>query len=120
VVFVEPSISALPWVEAVDEGFLVDDDGRTFVLREARYEGVGSHSAADGAILAPMPGKVIAVDVSEGQAVEAGQRLLVLEAMKMEHALTAPFGGTVAELAVSEGSQVQVEAVLAVVEPRQG
>jgi 3-methylcrotonyl-CoA carboxylase alpha subunit len=64
-----------------------------------------------------MPGKVIAVDVSEGQAVEAGQRLLVLEAMKMEHALTAPFAGTVTELSVSQGSQVQVEAVLAVVEP---
>ena len=74
-------------------------------------------SAADGAILAPMPGKVIAVDVSEGDAVTAGQRLMVLEAMKMEHALTAPFDGTVAELAASEGGQVQVEAVLCIVEP---
>ncbi len=45
-----------------------------------------------------------------------GQRLLVLEAMKMEHALTAPFDGIVAELSVSEGSQVQVEALLARVE----
>ncbi len=75
--------------------------------------GTGHHSAHDGDILAPMPGKVIAVDVAEGDAVEAGQRLLVLEAMKMEHALTAPFAGTVAELSVSEGSQVQVEALLA-------
>ncbi len=57
--------------------------------------GTGQASAADGAIIAPMPGKVIAVDVSEGQAVTAGQRLLVLEAMKMEHALTAPFDGVV-------------------------
>ena len=63
-----------------------------------------------------MPGKVIAVDVAAGQAVSKGQRLLVLEAMKMEHALTAPFDGTVAELAVSEGQQVQVEALLAKVE----
>jgi 3-methylcrotonyl-CoA carboxylase alpha subunit len=60
-----------------------------------------------------MPGKVIAVDVTEGQVVEAGQRLMVLEAMKMEHALTAPFAGTVAELAAHEGQQVQVEALLA-------
>ncbi len=42
---------------------------------------------------------------------------MVLEAMKMEHALTAPFDGTVTELSASEGGQVQVEAVLAVVEP---
>jgi 3-methylcrotonyl-CoA carboxylase alpha subunit len=63
-----------------------------------------------------MPGKVISVDVSAGQAVTRGQKLLVLEAMKMEHALVAPFDGTVAELAVSAGAQVQVEALLARVE----
>ena len=63
-----------------------------------------------------MPGKVIAVDVTEGEAVSKGQRLLVLEAMKMEHALTAPFDGTVAELKVGTGSQVHVEALLARVE----
>lgn len=79
--------------------------------------GTGHASAADGAILAPMPGKVIAVDVAEGDSVTAGQRLMVLEAMKMEHALTAPFDGTVTELSASAGAQVQVEAVLAVVEP---
>ncbi|MEL6532495.1 MAG: biotin/lipoyl-containing protein, partial [Pseudomonadota bacterium] len=79
--------------------------------------GSGAASAADGAILAPMPGKVIAVDVSEGDTVTAGQRLMVLEAMKMEHALTAPFDGTVTGLEASTGGQVQVEAVLCVVEP---
>jgi len=79
-------------------------------FRAADGTGVSAH---DGDILAPMPGKVIAVDVAEGQPVEVGQRLMVLEAMKMEHALTAPFAGTVAELAAHEGQQVQVEAVLA-------
>ncbi len=117
VAFAEPAINTLPWVETVDEGFLVDDDGRSFVLREARYDGAGHHHAHDGDIIAPMPGKVIAVDVAQGQAVEKGQRLLVLEAMKMEHALTAPFAGTVTELNTSEGAQVQVEALLARVEP---
>jgi 3-methylcrotonyl-CoA carboxylase alpha subunit len=63
-----------------------------------------------------MPGKVITLDVAEGDTVAAGQRLMVLEAMKMEHALTAPFDGTVTELSASEGAQVQVEAVLALVE----
>ena len=79
--------------------------------------GTGHASAHDGAIIAPMPGKVIAVDVAEGDTVTAGQRLMVLEAMKMEHALTAPFDGTVTGLSASQGAQVQVEAVLAVVEP---
>jgi 3-methylcrotonyl-CoA carboxylase alpha subunit len=55
-----------------------------------------------------------------GEAVTKGQRLLVLEAMKMEHALTAPFDGTVAELAFGEGQQVQVEALLAKVEKAEG
>jgi 3-methylcrotonyl-CoA carboxylase alpha subunit len=94
------------------------ENGAAFVVRGYRAEGGGAASAADGAIIAPMPGKVIAVDVAEGQAVTAGQRLMVLEAMKMEHALTAPFDGTVTELSASVGGQVQVEAVLCVVEPQ--
>jgi 3-methylcrotonyl-CoA carboxylase alpha subunit len=63
-----------------------------------------------------MPGKVTSVDVSVGEQVAKGQRLLTLEAMKMEHALLAPFDGVIAELAVEPGAQVQVEAVLARVE----
>ncbi len=93
------------------------EDGAAFVLRAHRADGTGHSSAADGAIIAPMPGKVIAVDVAEGQAVTAGQRLLVLEAMKMEHALAAPFDGVIEGLAVSAGGQVQVDAVLAKVVP---
>jgi 3-methylcrotonyl-CoA carboxylase alpha subunit len=89
------------------------ENGAVFKVIPFRTDGTGHASAHDGDILAPMPGKVIAVDVAEGQAVEAGQRLLVLEAMKMEHALTAPFAGTVAELAAQVGQQVQVEALLA-------
>jgi 3-methylcrotonyl-CoA carboxylase alpha subunit len=91
--------------------------GAAFAISPDRQDGGGSASAADGAILAPMPGKVIAVDVTEGDQVSAGQRLMVLEAMKMEHALTAPFDGTVTGLEASQGGQVQVEAVLCVVEP---
>jgi len=97
------------------ETLVVFDEGRAFEFATAS-RGAGHHHAHDGDIIAPMPGKVIAVDVAEGDTVTAGQRLMVLEAMKMEHALTAPFDGTVTELSVSAGSQVQVEAVLAVVE----
>jgi 3-methylcrotonyl-CoA carboxylase alpha subunit len=101
----------------------VGDEMVRFFLGHARAysvkaeRGAGSASAGDGAILAPMPGKVIAVDVADGDTVSAGQRLMVLEAMKMEHALTAPFDGTLSGLSVAQGDQVQVEAVLAIVEP---
>jgi 3-methylcrotonyl-CoA carboxylase alpha subunit len=96
---------------------LVSSKGNVFAIAQYAPHGEGTASAADGAIIAPMPGKVIAVDVTDGQAVKAGDRLMVLEAMKMEHALTAPFDGTVTGLEASEGGQVQVEAVLCVVEP---
>ena len=97
---------------------LVTEKGQTFALALDHARGGPAGATTDGAVLAPMPGKVIAVDVAEGDAVTKGQRLMVLEAMKMEHALTAPFDGTVAELKVSAGSQVQVEALLARVEKR--
>ena len=63
-----------------------------------------------------MPGKVTAVDVSHGEKVSNGQRLLTLEAMKMEHALTAPFDGTVTELAATAGAQVTEGQLLVKVE----
>ena len=98
------------------DGGLVVENGQTYFL-QTRSEGTGAHHAHDGDIIAPMPGKVIAVDVKDGDKVTAGQRLMVLEAMKMEHALTAPFDGTVTQLSASAGAQVQVEALLAVVAP---
>jgi 3-methylcrotonyl-CoA carboxylase alpha subunit len=63
-----------------------------------------------------MPGKVTAVEVSQGEKVVIGQRLLTLEAMKMEHALTAPFDGTVAELNAIAGAQVTEGQILVKVE----
>ncbi len=105
---------ATGFVEDARTVVFADGQGFEFAL-ESR--GSGAAAAGSGAILAPMPGKVIAVDVAEGDRVAAGQRLMVLEAMKMEHALTAPFDGTVTELSAATGGQVQVEAVLAVVAP---
>jgi 3-methylcrotonyl-CoA carboxylase alpha subunit len=63
-----------------------------------------------------MPGRIIAVEVAAGDTVTKGQKLLTLEAMKMEHTLTAPFDGVVAELNAEAGAQVQVEALLARIE----
>lgn len=98
--------------EPVDS-VLVTEQGQAWLLSPWRRD--GSHGGADasGAILAPMPGKVIAVEVAQGQAVTKGQKLLTLEAMKMEHTLTAPFDGIVAVLDAAAGQQVQVEALLA-------
>jgi 3-methylcrotonyl-CoA carboxylase alpha subunit len=63
---------------------------------------------ADGAIRAPMNGRVVKVAVDEGETVEAGQRLAVVEAMKMEHALVAPYAGVVRELTAALGDQVEM------------
>ncbi|TAV43159.1 acetyl/propionyl/methylcrotonyl-CoA carboxylase subunit alpha (plasmid) [Rhizobium leguminosarum] len=65
-----------------------------------------SQGAGDGAILSPMPGLVISVDVAEGDRVARGDRLLTVEAMKMEHSLRAPFDGIVEKLQVSPGIRV--------------
>ncbi|HEX7929813.1 MAG TPA: biotin/lipoyl-containing protein, partial [Sphingomicrobium sp.] len=70
----------------------------------------------DGEIAAPMPGKVTAVDIYKGEKVAKGQRLLTLEAMKMEHGLSAPFDGVVSELSAVTGAQVGEGIVLAKVE----
>ncbi|MFA6219755.1 MAG: biotin carboxylase N-terminal domain-containing protein [Erythrobacter sp.] len=101
----------------VGEQIFAVELGTTYRIMRERHDGTGHHHAHDGDIIAPMPGKVIAVDVADGDAVTAGQRLVVLEAMKMEHALTAPFDGTVTQLAASAGGQVQVDALLCVVVP---
>ncbi|WP_347313009.1 acetyl/propionyl/methylcrotonyl-CoA carboxylase subunit alpha [Defluviimonas sp. SAOS-178_SWC] len=71
-----------------------------------------SDAAGGGLTLSPMPGLVKAVFVTAGQAVAAGDRLAILEAMKMEHTLTAARDGTVAEVLVSAGSQVEAGAAL--------
>ena len=76
-----------------------------------------SHGVHDGEVEAPMPGKVTSVEVSKGEKVAKGQRLLTLEAMKMEHSLTAPFDGTVAELSAKSGSQVTEGQLLVKVDP---
>jgi 3-methylcrotonyl-CoA carboxylase alpha subunit len=90
-------------------------EGQAYEFDRASRGSVG-HGVADGAILAPMPGKVTSVEVSQGEKVAKGQRLLTLEAMKMEHGLIAPFDGVVAELNAKAGGQVQVDALLARIE----
>ncbi len=101
-----------PGAEQPAPAMLIAESGSVWQLSPWRAAGNTSGTAGDGAILSPMPGKIIAVEVAAGDAVSKGQKLLTLEAMKMEHSLTAPFDGTVAELNVVPGGQVQVEALL--------
>ncbi|MBJ7486583.1 biotin carboxylase N-terminal domain-containing protein [Brevundimonas sp.] len=89
-------------------------DAVPFTLTRPRA-GMGG-AASDGSLRAPMPGKIVAVSAAVGDAVVKGQPIVVLEAMKMEHALVAPFDGTVSEIGVATGDQVTADAILAVVE----
>ena len=90
--------------------------GATALVEVERYPEPGS-GLAEGALVAPMPGTVVRVDVAEGDAVTAGQVLVVLEAMKMEHSVRAPIDGVVEQVAVTAGQQVESETLLAVVAP---
>ncbi|TCQ09530.1 biotin carboxylase N-terminal domain-containing protein [Sphingomonas sp. PP-CC-3A-396] len=98
---------------AVVEDGVLFLDGEAWPFGPRRADHIAGAGEGDGAILAPMPGRVIAVLVEDGQAVTKGQRMLVLEAMKMEQALLAPFDGVVAELKVTEGAQVSESTMLA-------
>ncbi|MET3471282.1 3-methylcrotonyl-CoA carboxylase alpha subunit [Novosphingobium sp. 1529] len=92
---------------------LVCEHGQVWRLEPWHHKPTDGATAGDGAILAPMPGRVIAVSVAQGETVTKGQKLLTLEAMKMEHTLVAPFDGVVDALETQAGAQVQVDALLA-------
>ncbi|NLU66467.1 biotin carboxylase N-terminal domain-containing protein [Streptomyces sp. HNM0574] len=99
-------------------------DGDSWHLQDhdpvaAALSGSATAHGAD-ALTAPMPGTVTLVKAGVGEEVTAGQSLLVVEAMKMEHVITAPFDGTVTELDVTAGSAVAIDQVLVVVEPSAG
>ena len=90
-------------------------DGSSTLTEQDRYPVSGDQSA-EGSALAPMPGSVVRVAVAPGDAVEAGQVLVVLEAMKMEHTVHATAAGTVTEVDVVEGDQVETGHLLVVVD----
>jgi 3-methylcrotonyl-CoA carboxylase alpha subunit len=93
--------------------------GRQTAVSFAGEVAPGDQANADGVILAPMHGKVLAVHVRAGETVKKGQALAVIEAMKMEHALLAPMDGEVAEISVSSGEQVRERAKIAVIREKE-
>ncbi|MEE3851159.1 biotin carboxylase N-terminal domain-containing protein [Gordonia sp. LSe1-13] len=94
---------------------VVDGPDATVALRRVPRFVDPSAIARPGSLLAPMPGSVIRIAVAEGERVTAGQPLLWLEAMKMEHTISAPADGVVATLSVQAGQQLSVGDVLAVI-----
>ncbi|KRE38323.1 acetyl/propionyl-CoA carboxylase subuit alpha [Janibacter sp. Soil728] len=106
---------AVAWLPGDEELVVVDSPLGSRTLRLLpRYVDPAARAPA-GALVAPMPGTIIAVHVAEGDLVEAGAAMLTLEAMKMEHTITAPAPGTVAHVAAVVGQQVDQGATLAVV-----
>ena len=85
-------------------------DERTKAMRD--MSPAGSTVSGPAAVRAPMPGLVVKVEVEEGELVEAGGGLLVVEAMKMENSLTAPVGGRVGAIHVVAGQTVEKDEVL--------
>jgi biotin carboxyl carrier protein len=103
-------------VEIAGDRIFVDGPLGASELRELpRFPEAGEEEAA-GSLAAPLPGVVADVRVAPGDRVEAGEVLLVLVAMKMEHAVRAPAAGKVAELRARVGDQVEAGQVLAVIE----
>jgi len=103
------------------EGLRVDVEsslGHVALTRKPRFVDP-AEQVATGSLLAPMPGSVIAVVTAVGDHVKAGQPILVLEAMKMQHNVSAPYDGVVSEIDVELGQQVSAGDVLAVVEEEQ-
>jgi acetyl-CoA/propionyl-CoA carboxylase biotin carboxyl carrier protein len=94
-------------------------DGAAWAIGEAPPPALrGSRAgSADGTVRSPMPGTILTVHVAAGDQVSAGQPVLVVEAMKMEHTVTAPVDGVVSELSAKAGQQVRMDETLMVIEP---
>jgi acetyl-CoA/propionyl-CoA carboxylase, biotin carboxylase, biotin carboxyl carrier protein len=95
-------------------------DGRVWSLKETEPLAARTTETTGtaGAVRSPMPGTVAAVKTADGDEVVAGQPLVIVEAMKMEHTVTAPADGVVSGLTVQPGAQVALDEVLAVVTPK--
>ena len=110
-------------IAAAPDAIVVDGGDAVYVLRHGRQTIVRprdseidtEHLGGDGGIRAPMHGKVLAILVERDAVVHKGQRLAVVEAMKMEHALTAPHDGIVGEIAAAVGAQVAEGATIMVI-----
>jgi geranyl-CoA carboxylase alpha subunit len=104
-----------------DGRLLLDLDGLSLAFADITHEAaLARDGAADGVLRAPMDGRIVSIRVGAGDAVEKGQTLVVLEAMKMQHQIRAASAGTVATVSVREGEQVSGRAILVTLAPAPG
>src|SRR6202166_1879813 len=104
-------------IEAADAVYVLRKGRQTKVsLRDLTLDETGDHGSG-GLVRAPMHGKVLSLSVEPGARVTRGQRVAIIEAMKMEHTLIAPIDGTVAEIAVAKDAQVAEGAKILLIEP---
>jgi geranyl-CoA carboxylase alpha subunit len=95
----------------------LDCHGRPWRFRDVLYAPVAQAGGAERELRAPMSGKIVAVLARPGETIVKGQRLVVLEAMKMQHEIVAQGDGAVAEVAVREGDQVVIRQLLVALQP---
>jgi len=91
-------------------------DGRVFRFELVDPDALSGSTAAENSVAAPMPGKVIQIRIKVGDTVEAGDPVIIVEAMKMEHTLRAPTSGTISEIRCEEGQQVDANVPLLEIE----
>jgi propionyl-CoA carboxylase alpha chain len=101
---------------AGDRVWVQGPDGDVALIAVPRFPEAEHGETVAGGLVAPMPGTVLAVHVAAGDAVAAGQLLMIVEAMKMEHRITAPRAGTVSEVRARPGDQVSGGDLLAVLD----
>jgi 3-methylcrotonyl-CoA carboxylase alpha subunit len=111
------SIGEGAFARAPDGIYVIEDGRQTFVQRFDPFAVDLEHLDAGDSVNAPMHGKLVGVFVAPGDQVEKGQRLAIVEAMKMEHALLSPRAGEIAEVLAEAGSQVAEGARLIVLAP---
>ena len=99
-----------------EDHVVVFEKGAAFECGLLRWGASPETDASDGTVRSPMPGRIVSIAKGAGESIKAGETLLVLEAMKMEHALKAPLTGVIAELSVGQGAQVSEGVVLARIE----
>lgn len=106
------------WIAQQGDDLFVHAAGRAWRIRAVDdLDAAQGHGSADDAVIAPMPGTVVALAVAPGDAVKRGDTLVVIESMKLESSLKAPRDGVVASLPLAKGATFDRGALLATLEP---
>ena len=111
-------------IEVVDGKWLATVMGKTFTIEipdatptVQKKRSSGKKKKKSGTVSANIPGKIVTIEVKEGQQVSEGQVVLILEAMKMQNEIQAPVNGTVVSVNCGEGDSIEANVPLVVIEP---